>query len=99
MAIFITGICDVLQKEAITTDEAEALLFSPSTMDGLERIGVSSIFVDLIHEGTELDDIRQIVSEEAYLRELATLRTKAHHFLSSTDPSNAQLDKWLEPLL
>src|SRR5262249_36182363 len=99
IAIFVLGICDAIRTGSVSIDEAENLLFSPHTMRCLARIGGSAKIIDIIHLGTELDDVRRIVSEQELMVCLEKLISEASAFLSESEACDPQLEKWIEPII
>src|SRR5688500_17444765 len=99
LAIMSLGMVDALQDGSISGDEAERLLFSPGTMRWCEKIGASPELLDLIHAGTELEATKRLVSVDHWKKSLDTIRAQARAVLEQTDPSDPQLDKWVERMI
>jgi len=62
LSLLAVGLCDALRDETIDILEAERLLFSPHTMQQVRRC--DKRIVELIHMGTELDDIKTLVPSD-----------------------------------
>ncbi len=89
------GICVALENKAITIDEAEHLLFSPCTLDVLEKIGVHKDIVGLIHDGTELEDVARIVPEH-FGEHFLTMKKDALRLLKQLPSCDMSQVKWIE---
>ena len=61
--LLILGITTGLKKQIITIGEGEKLIFSPFVMDLISDYNLDPNIVDLIHQGTELEDILSIIPE------------------------------------
>ena len=61
--LLILGITTGLKKQIITIDEGEKLIFSPYVIDLLSDYNLDPNILDLIHQGTELEDILSIIPE------------------------------------
>lgn len=70
LLLTILGILEALKSESLSINLAEHLLFKPATMKVLKMNGYPQYLIDLIHAGTELDDVKVIVGDDAYLRAL-----------------------------
>ena len=62
LALLAIGICDGLRENKIEIRDAEILLFSPRSMQQAKNC--DQRVVELIHMGTELDDIKDLVPDE-----------------------------------
>lgn len=62
--IKIIGVIDCLEKELIVIDEAEKILFSPYSMELMKKKGINKQIIDIIHLGTELEDIESLMPEK-----------------------------------
>lgn len=51
------GLFNQLKLGIISIDNAEHLLFTPYMMETLSSLGVKPDIIDLIHKGTELEDL------------------------------------------
>jgi hypothetical protein len=74
--VLIIGICDAIAQSRLVAEDAERMIFSPRAMNTLRTLGVRAEIVDLVHAGTELDDIGEIVPDHLPER-LAELRERA----------------------
>lgn len=60
----IIGIVNSLKENLITIEEAEKIIFSPYVMDLANTKGLSKELIDIIHMGTELEDIESLIPEQ-----------------------------------
>jgi hypothetical protein len=61
LLIFVLGLINSLKNNLISLNEAEQLLFSPATAELLTKNSCDQKIIDLIHLGTELEDILSIL--------------------------------------
>ena len=94
LAILTLGICTAVEEELITLSEAERMVFSPCTMQLLEVVGASNATVNMIHMGTELDDIRSIIPDR-YAASIKKLKDEAVKIVTNGEPASPELDSWL----
>ncbi len=99
LALLSIGVVEALRNNTISADESERLLFSPRMMNFCQRISAKKELRQLIHLGTELDDIKRLVSEESFIKALDEVRQKAEATLRDTTPSDSQLDFWAPRLI
>lgn len=64
LILYIIGVVDGLESELVTIDEAEKLLFSPYTIDLVDSKGISKEIIDIIHLGTELEDVQSLIPDK-----------------------------------
>jgi hypothetical protein len=99
LALLSLGMCDMLENNVISIDEAERLLFSPHSMQCCELIGADERIISMIHEGTELDSIKRLLPPEQFGISLDRIRATARLVLEQTEASDSQLDKWIDALI
>jgi hypothetical protein len=94
LLLLSVGICDALEEGAIETAEAEHLLFSPAVMRVLEEMSFDPSVIDVIHAGTEVEDIESLASDtlQSYLREI---RGRALQQIRDFPRYDFQQEKWL----
>ncbi|UVJ08990.1 DUF3969 family protein [Staphylococcus aureus] len=68
--ITIHGLFYQLKHDLISIENAEHIMFTPYIMEQLSSLNVNSEIIDLIHKGTELEDleafdlsVKEVVSE------------------------------------
>lgn len=74
------GLVEALNKNLITIEEAEKVLFSPYMMEQLEYINVSKPVLEVIHLGTELEDVNSIIPDKL-AESLAEIKEKSLNLL------------------
>ena len=60
----VIGLIEGLDGNFITIEEAEKFLFSPYVMTLLDSMGVSKELLEVIHLGTELEDVESLIPEK-----------------------------------
>jgi hypothetical protein len=69
-------------------EEAERRLFNPKVLAQLTGLGLSESLLEIVHLGTELEDVQRLVPERLS-ESLAQMQTKSLAFLNQTmDRSN-----------
>ena len=96
--LMVLGVARALQEELITLDEAAHLILSPHTMGLLREAGARQSVIDLIHDGTELDDIATLIPERFghCVRQLADASLNC---LRESPAYDFERDKWLSELV
>ena len=90
----IIGVCEALKEKAVGIDEAEYLIFTPYSMKILKNLHLRKEIVNLIHMGTELEDIVEINSNE-YNEQLDEIKVLAIKYLKEMSYCDFQKDKWI----
>jgi hypothetical protein len=98
LTIISLGLSVAIKHQVINIDEAEQLLYSPLTMKKLNEMGVNPEMIDLIHAGTELEDLESLLPNEL-TKSLSKMEDKALKILTTSPKMNPQLDKWLSQYL
>ncbi|WPK12740.1 DUF3969 family protein [Lysinibacillus louembei] len=57
----IVGVISALEENVITLEEAEKIIFSPYVMDLLHSKRISNDVIEVVHLGTELEDIESLI--------------------------------------
>lgn len=60
----IIGVLSALYEGAISIDDAEKIVFSPGLLENAEKCGFNADVVELIWQGTELEDVESLFPEE-----------------------------------
>ncbi|ELR99522.1 DUF3969 family protein [Gloeocapsa sp. PCC 73106] len=97
ISILNLGICTGLKQRSLTISEAESYLYSPYTMEQLKKIGIAQELIDLIHLGTELEDLESLLPEK--LNDgIEEIQAKTIEFMktNSSDSSTVPRPKWLQ---
>ncbi len=98
IAILSLGLCTAIKHQAIHIDEAEHILYSPLTLKKLTEIGSNQEIIELIHAGTELEDLASLLPKELS-KTLSQIEGKTLKLLSTSSKTNPQLEKWLSQYL
>lgn len=83
VAVLSLGLCAALENQSLTIDEASGYLFGPYTMSLLRRVKASTELIDLIHLGSELEDVERLIPQSLAktLNEMKTLALSILHSL------------------
>lgn len=95
LALLAIGICDALEEGTISIDDAERILFSPCSMNVASRW--DQRIVELIHKGTELEDIVMLCPEE-YRPTVQRIRSLALEILDNTGATDPLEAHWIKVL-
>ena len=80
VAVLAAGLSEALLAGAVPLEHAMIALFNPFTLARLEEAGADPRAMELIHLGTELEDVRDLVPE-ALERSLQDIRQRAMDLL------------------
>jgi hypothetical protein len=81
VAVMSLGLCTAIEAGSVTIAEAERRLFNPQILAGLEGLGLVEELLEIVHLGTELEDVQSLIPERL-AESLAEIRSKALAFLS-----------------
>jgi hypothetical protein len=98
VSIVNLGICTALENGVLTIEEAETYLYSPYTMEQLEKLDVAQELIDIVHLGTELEDIKSLIPEKLN-ESLEEIKVETLKFMKSvlqTTPTNIRPQKWIQ---
>jgi len=98
VALLTIGLAVALERGKVTTAEANQILFSPHAMRLLRAAGVREVVVDLVHAGTEIEDI-EFSLPERMPHNLHLLVADAFSCLETCDKYDFNADKWISRLL
>jgi hypothetical protein len=99
LAVLSLGLCVAIKNNVIEIEEAEQLLYSPFTMKKLSDVGANKKIIELIHAGTELEDIESLIQSEL-ANTLSQMENHALQFLSTSPKTHPQLvEKWISQYL
>lgn len=97
VALLTLGMAVAIEHGKLTTEEAGHLLFSPHSMALLKECGVRKTLVDLVHTGTEMEDVERLIPEELS-NSLQSLQDEALDCLATAGPYDFNAEKWLSLL-
>lgn len=98
VALLTIGLAVALERGKVTTAEANQILFSPRAMTLLRSAGVRDSVVDLVHAGTEIEDIEFSLPERVP-HNLHLLVADAITCLETCDKYDFNTEKWIAQLL
>lgn len=75
LSIIQLGMITALENKVITIEEIEGYLFSPFTIERLEKYGLDDNVVDIIKDGCELEDVESLAPENLAI-EINNLKEK-----------------------
>lgn len=64
LLIISIGVIEGVKKEVLTIEEAENVLFTPYIMDFIQTKKIAPEVLDIVHLGTELEDIDSLIPEK-----------------------------------
>lgn len=97
VSVFIIGLLE-LENELLRIEECDQYLFSPYSLDILQRKGIDQSIIDIVRSGTELEDIESLAPHllEKNIRELQALAKEQLKLIQSKEkiyePKN-----WIDP--
>jgi Protein of unknown function (DUF3969) len=98
VVLLTIGLAVALQRRKVSTAVANQILFSPRTMSLLRAAGVRASVVDLVHAGTEVEDIESLIPEELD-SELQSMMEDALACLETCEEFDFNAEKWIVQLL
>lgn len=98
VSLLTIGLAVALERGKVTTAEANQILFSPYAMGLLRSAGVRDAVVDLVHAGTEIEDIEDSLPERLP-HNLHLLVADAMTCLETCDKYDFNAEKWFAQLL
>lgn len=95
--VSIIGLLDSLKDGILSIDECEQYLFSPYSLDVLRRKGIDKRIIDIVHLGTELEDVESLRPEHLST-EIQELHASAKELLEKIKPKEMTYGekKWLD---
>lgn len=98
ISIINLGIYLALKEGLIGIEDAERYLYSPYTMSQLERLNIRQELIDIIHLGTELEDVQSLLPEKLgdSLEEIKQETIKTMHLLAENPSKNPSTKKWIQ---
>lgn len=95
MLILILGISTALERKVISIEEAENFLYSPYSMERLKKIGVKENIVNLIHLGSELENVERLIPDKL-LVSIDDIKERALEILQKIPKDTMPTKKWLD---
>ncbi|AZV78804.1 DUF3969 family protein [Parasedimentitalea marina] len=94
VATTILGMVEALRVGAIGIRDAEKVFFSPAVMHSLRTLKVSDDLIEVVHLGTELEDVIECESR-AFEECLNEISIGAIAFLKTKDELDLNYSMWL----
>lgn len=98
IVLLTIGLAVALQRRKVSAAVANQVLFSPRAMSLLRTAGVRASVVDLVHAGTEVEDIESLNPDELD-SELRSMIEDALVCLESCEEYDFNAEKWIVQLL
>lgn len=97
LLVCIIGLLDSLKSGILTIEECEQYLFSPYSLNVLQQKNVDKRIIDIVHLGTELEDIESLLPEK-FDDNINELYESAKELLKEIKPKEIYYDekKWLD---
>lgn len=97
ISILNLGLCVAIENGVLNIEEAEAYLYSPYTMEQLEKLDVAQELIDIIHLGTELEDLESLLPEKLSSG-IEEIKTSTLEFMKSGQApiSTTSRKKWIQ---
>lgn len=88
LSILNLGLCAALAQGVLSIEAAEHYLYSPYTLEMLQELDVSPKLLQVVHLGTELEDVESLLPEklDESLAEMKQLSLEILRTLSATNP-------------
>ena len=98
LSILNLGLCVALEQGILSIEAAEQYLYSPYTLEKLQQLGVSPELLQVVHLGTELEDVESLLPEKLD-ESLAEMKELSFKILQAL-PASAAEQQWIqtEPL-
>ena len=98
LSLLALGINKALEQKVISFNLAEGLLFCPYVIKLCQDLNLSKRLVNIIHEGTELEDISSLVGEDSLRKSLESINKQLLKVIADNDTIDFQADKILKPI-
>jgi len=102
LSILNIGLCVAIEQGTLSIETAEHYLYSPYTLEKLQELGVSPQLLQVVHLGTELEDVKSLLPEklDESLAEMKDLSLEVLQTLSVTDADQqwVQIKPIIHPL-
>ncbi|MBQ8568334.1 MAG: DUF3969 family protein [Oscillospiraceae bacterium] len=95
LSVFSLGLISALENDALTPEECEVLLFNPYMLHILEKTGMDNTITDIIHKGSELDDINRLVPD-AYKPALTEMKDEILLYIKNHDTIEYPIERYFD---
>jgi hypothetical protein len=89
------GLIEALKTGIITIEEAEKYLYSPYSVDKLERLGIREEVITLINLGCELEDVESIIPQKL-IASMDEIEVKSKELLKLLPRPILSVKKWID---
>ncbi len=83
LVLIIIGTLRALRLKVLSINEAEQIVFSPATLETLQVNECDKRIMDMIHLGTELEDVESIIPDQLE-NSIGEIESMAVHYLKSS---------------
>ena len=80
VSVMSLGLCAAIVGGSVSLTEAENRLFNSKVLSRLETLGLPESLIEIVHLGTELEDIQRLVPDR-FGESIAQIQSKALAFL------------------
>lgn len=86
-----------LENDLLTIEECDQYLFSPYSLDILQRKGINQSIIDIVHLGTEIEDIESLLPHllESEIQKLHEAAKEQLRIIQSKE-KNYSLKSWVD---
>lgn len=98
LLVLSLGLTEAIKAKAISIDDAEKILYGPSSLKVFKNLKLNEKLIDLINLGTELEDIEDLLPEklEKNLDEMSKISTMVLAGLPKLDSNEP---RWYKALV
>lgn len=95
LLILNIGFMTAIEEDVMEAEETEFRLYSPYSIETLEKKGVNREIIDLIHKGLFIGDEKRLCSDaSAYLKTVSEIKKEALRLLNML-PKDNKYNHWL----
>jgi hypothetical protein len=97
VSIIILGLCTALKEDVLGIEDAESYLYNPYSMERLKKLAVNQELIDIVHLGTELEDVKSLLPGEltASIEEIEEKTLQFIQALANRLPNAPPRKKWI----
>lgn len=97
-SIFTLGLLTAIEEKAIELEKAEQYIFNPLTLDKLNECELDGLLTEIIHLGTELEDVKSLIPDK-YYDNIKDIKSRVIEILKSEEYINISGKKLLKNLV
>jgi len=91
-SIFALGLISALEHKIIELEYAEQYLFNPYNLNKLHEAEVDDLLIEIVHLGTELEDIRSLLPDKLN-EEILDLKSRVIKFLKNNRINESSINR------